>query len=91
LRFRSRLALARGERDGVEPGFKSAEAIFREFKAPFWLAVTQLEHTEWLAREGSSAAAEPLLLEARETFERLGAAPWLERANAVKLEAIEAA
>src|SRR5262249_1903790 len=90
-RFRSRLAPVRGGRDGVEPGLKSAEAIFREFKTPFWLAVTQLEHAEWLAAEGRSGEAEPLLLEARETFERLGAAPWLERANGLTLEAIEAA
>jgi hypothetical protein len=46
----------------------------------FYLAVTQLEYAEWLARQGRAEAAEPLLTEAREIFERLGARPWLERA-----------
>ena len=48
---------------------------------PFYLAVTQLEHAEWLAAQGASDEAEPLLAEAREIFERLEAAPWLERAG----------
>jgi class 3 adenylate cyclase/tetratricopeptide (TPR) repeat protein len=78
-RFRARLAAARGDDNGVEPGFKSAESIFREFGIPFWLAITQLEHAESLAARGQAKEAEPLLSEAREIFERLEAAPWLER------------
>jgi class 3 adenylate cyclase/tetratricopeptide (TPR) repeat protein len=79
-RFRARLAAARGNTDAVEPGFKGAAGIFREFGIPFWLAVTQLEHAEWLSEQGRGDEAEPLVAEARETFERLEAAPWLERA-----------
>jgi hypothetical protein len=48
-----------------------------------WLAVTQLEHGEWLVGQGRADDAEPLLAEARETFERLSAKPWLERAAQV--------
>ena len=41
---------------------------------PFWLAVTLLEH-------GEATGSAPLVDEAREIFERLGATPWLERAG----------
>jgi hypothetical protein len=83
-RFRARVASARGAGDGVEQGFKTASAIFREHGLTFFLAVTQLEHGEWLGVEGRGDEAEPLLAEAREVFERLEAAPWLERADAVQ-------
>ena len=51
---------------------------------PFLLAVVQLEYGEWLnARGRPEDAAKPLLAEARETFERLQAQPWLDRVDAV--------
>ncbi len=53
--------------------------MLRELGIPFWLAVTLLEHAEWLAKEGDTPQAEPPLTEARAIFERLGAQPWLER------------
>jgi hypothetical protein len=58
-------------------------------QTPFYLAVTQLEWAEWLAGQGRAAEAEPLLAEARETFERLEATPWVERSGAtsVRVEA----
>jgi class 3 adenylate cyclase/tetratricopeptide (TPR) repeat protein len=78
-RVRARLVIARGQRDGVEAGFKAAAGMLRELGIPFWLAVTLLEHAEWLAKEEDEQRAEPLLTEARAIFERLGAQPWLER------------
>jgi len=78
-RFRSRLADSAGEHDAVEQGLKTAAQIFREYRTPFWLAVTQFEHGEWLVAQGRADEAEPLLDEARETFEQLQATPWLER------------
>ena len=51
----------------------------------FWLAVTQLEHAEQLGQDGRSADVEPLLVEAREVFERLDAAPWIARAAQASL------
>jgi class 3 adenylate cyclase/tetratricopeptide (TPR) repeat protein len=86
-RFGARLAAARGEETGVENGFKSGAGLFRELSAPFWLAMTLLEHGEWLAGRGRALEAEPLLAEARTTFERLGAAPWLDRLSRVAPEA----
>ena len=74
-RFRARM-------NDEEAGFKTAAGSFREYNFPFWLAVTELEHGEWLAGQGRADEAELLLAEAREIFERLEAKPWLERLTA---------
>jgi class 3 adenylate cyclase/tetratricopeptide (TPR) repeat protein len=78
-RFRARLGAARGDAAEAERGFKGGAALLREIGARFWLAVVLLEHGEWLAQAGRAEEATPLLDEARETFERLEATPWLER------------
>ncbi len=75
-RFRARMS-------DDEAGFKAAAGGFREYNFPFWLAVAQLEHAEWLVAHGRTAESEPLLAEAREIFTRLEATPWLERAGRV--------
>ena len=75
-RFRAKLS-------GDDAEFRAATARFRELGLTFWLAVTLLEHGELLAGQGRGADAEPLLAEAREIFEELRAAPWLERLDAV--------
>jgi len=49
---------------------------------PFWLAVTLLEHAEWLIEQGRTEEAVSLLAEARELFEGLMAQPWPERVAA---------
>jgi tetratricopeptide (TPR) repeat protein len=85
-RASARLAVARGEPASAEQPFKTAEGIFREYGIPFWLAVTQLEHAEWLTAQGRRDEAGPLLAEARERFERLEATPWLERLARVRIE-----
>jgi class 3 adenylate cyclase/tetratricopeptide (TPR) repeat protein len=82
-RFRARLATLRGEAEEGERLFKRAAGRFRELSIPFYLAVTELEHGEWIVREGRADEAEPLLVEAREIFDRLGAQPWLERVDTV--------
>ena len=64
----------------AESELATAERLFAELEAPFHLAALQLEHVEWLTAQGRAAEAEPLLAEARETFERLEAKPWLARA-----------
>jgi class 3 adenylate cyclase/tetratricopeptide (TPR) repeat protein len=81
-RFRARLDDARDSGD-VDAGFKSAAGLFRELSTPFWLAVTLLEHGEWLVDRGREEEAAPLLAEAREVFERLRAVPWSERLEKV--------
>jgi tetratricopeptide (TPR) repeat protein len=76
VRLRARLEAARGT-DGMGERLLSAAALFREFGMVFSLAVTLLEHAELTGDEES-------LAEAREIFERLEAAPWLERASAAQ-------
>jgi len=75
----ARLAILRGEATGVDAGFEAAAEIFREVPSPYWLGVTLAEHGEWLVTQGRPDEAAPLLAEAREVFDRLGARPWLER------------
>jgi tetratricopeptide (TPR) repeat protein len=82
-RFEALLAARAGENDRAEEWFRAAAEMLREISARFYLAVVLLEHGEWLAESGRSEDAEPLLGEAREIFERLGAAPWLERLDAI--------
>ena len=82
LRFRAGLAGLAEEPD-AERLFKQALGLFRELVMPFYLAVTELEYAEWLAAQRRGSEVELLLAEAREIFERLGAIPWLERAESV--------
>jgi tetratricopeptide (TPR) repeat protein len=79
-RFAARLAVARDDAESAERAFRAAAALTREIELPFWLAVTELEHAEWLVEQGRPQEAKPLLVEARETFGRLGATPWIDRA-----------
>jgi predicted ATPase/class 3 adenylate cyclase len=90
-RFRARVGAARGGGREVEPAFKAAERLFRGYGVVFWLAVTQAEHGEWLVAQGRVEDAEPLLAEARETFERLQARPYLERMAGAESEPAPAA
>jgi class 3 adenylate cyclase/predicted ATPase len=86
-RFRAQLALRRDEPDEAERLFKGAGGLFQELAMPFYLAVTRLEHAEWLESEGRAEDAEPLLAEARQVFERLQAVRWLERVAQTSLTA----
>jgi len=90
-RLHARLDVALGGRGEIEQRFRSAAGLFREFGFVFYLAVTQLEHGEWLAAEGRDAEAQPLLAEARETFELLKATPWLDRLRAAGVRAVQSA
>ena len=82
-RFEALLAARSGDSERAEERFRAAAEMLREISARFYLAVVLLEHGEWLAEPGQADEAEPLLTEAREIFERLGAAPWLERIDAL--------
>jgi hypothetical protein len=80
-RYRARLSIARQDDAAAMSHFAAAEATFREFGMPFWLAATLTEHAEYLAAMGHPDHA-PMLAEAAEIFERLEAEPWLRRASA---------
>jgi predicted ATPase/class 3 adenylate cyclase len=83
-RFHARLDARRGHHDHVDHNHRAAETIFREHGLAFDHAATQLEHAEWLIEQGRFEQAQPLLAEARETFEHLDAKPWLDRLAAVE-------
>jgi class 3 adenylate cyclase/tetratricopeptide (TPR) repeat protein len=78
-RFGARLSALRHEDEKVDPGFRAAVDLFRELKMPFQMAVTLLEHGEWLTGQARASEAESLLAEAQAIFEELRARPWLER------------
>ena len=78
-RLAARIEAVAGNADSVEPGFVAAEQGFRDVGAPFDLAVSLLEHAEWLAARGRTDEAEQPLTEAREIFAQLEATPWIER------------
>ena len=80
-RLQARFAAEDSDDLAAESGFKRAAGLFREMGANFYLAVTQLEHGEWLIGRRRSDEAAGLISEARATFERLQARPWLERAD----------
>lgn len=81
-RFRARLS---AEEDVAEDAFRDAAARLRGLGVVFWLAVTLLEHGEWLLARGRPDEAEPLLAEAHEILQRLEAKPWLDRLEAVRV------
>jgi class 3 adenylate cyclase/tetratricopeptide (TPR) repeat protein len=78
-RFRGRLLALRGDRDGAAELLASAVDGLRELGTPYFLAIALVEHAELGVDDPA-----PLLAEAREIFERLGATPWLERVEAAE-------
>jgi class 3 adenylate cyclase/tetratricopeptide (TPR) repeat protein len=80
-RFGARLAARSVDPEEADRLFKRAGGLFRELAIPFYLAVTLLEQGEWLLTQDRGEEAQPLLAEARATFERLEATPWLQRAD----------
>jgi len=77
-RLRGRLAGGLAEADAA---YAAAELLFEGLGLVFWLAVARLEHAEARLAHGGEAAG--LAAEARETFQRLGARPWIARADAL--------
>ncbi len=87
-RLRARLA------DGVagaDAAYVAAERLFEGLGLVFWLAVARLEHAEARIAHDASADVQALLAEARLTFDRLGARPWVDRLAAIEGGALHAA
>jgi class 3 adenylate cyclase/tetratricopeptide (TPR) repeat protein len=85
-RFRARLAARTADAEEAERLFKGAAGLFQELAVPFPLAITRLEHAEWLVSQARAEETPPLLTQAREAFERLDATPWLERVAGLTVE-----
>jgi class 3 adenylate cyclase/predicted ATPase len=81
-RARARLAAHNSNYESAREHYSSAIAMFSELETPFYLARAQLECAELLLDgAGESAAGTELRQQAAAVFERLGAGPWLERAQ----------
>ncbi|MGP3922163.1 AAA family ATPase [Streptomyces sp. 8N616] len=65
-----------------EPYFRAALADSTDEQWPFEQAQTRLDYAEWLRRQRRITEARPLLTAALETFQRLGARPWVARTQA---------
>ncbi len=78
-RFRAYLPEADAEAE-----FRTAERVFDELELPFFLAVTRLEAASRLLASDRETEAEVLLAAAAQTFERLQAAPWLDRVERLR-------
>lgn len=84
-RLRALISRARGllaDPEDAEPHFRAALADPVLEHWPFERAQTLLDLAEWLRRRRRIAEARAPLTEALETFRRLGARPWIERARA---------
>ena len=76
-RLRARLP----EHDSIAE-LEESERRFRDLEVPFHTAVAQAERAEHLIAAGRLDEGREFLAEARHTFERLRARPWLERVDA---------
>ncbi|MFI7127919.1 AAA family ATPase [Nonomuraea sp. NPDC050153] len=84
-RLHALISRARGllaDPEDAEPHFRAALADPVLEHWPFERAQTLLDLAEWLRRRRRVAEARGPLTEALETFRRLGARPWIERARA---------
>ncbi|HXH96165.1 MAG TPA: hypothetical protein VNH40_03050, partial [Gaiellaceae bacterium] len=68
----------------AERHYANAERLLDEMGLVFELAVTKLEHGEWLVAQDRGEEAAEVLRDARALFERMQAIPWLERAAALE-------
>ncbi|MFE6867939.1 AAA family ATPase [Kitasatospora sp. NPDC057692] len=79
LRLRCQALL--GPAELAESAYRAALDLHEGTHRPFEQARTALLYGEWLRRERRRTDARPYLGAALETFERVGAAPWAERAR----------
>jgi predicted ATPase len=82
-RFTAKLAVRLGDSSAVELALQKATEIFRALSMPFYVAITRLEHAEWLVAQGRAPEASELLAEADAIFRKLDAKPWRERTAGV--------
>ena len=82
-RFAGLLAKRQDDTETADEHLEAAIRALRGIDARFVLAQVLLEHAELLHADGRGEAAAPLLSEATEIFTRLGAIPYLERAEAI--------
>jgi class 3 adenylate cyclase/predicted ATPase len=80
LRARALTNGALGHNEAVEADLSAAIDSFGRIGAPYWVAVSQIDLGTWLAGQGRLRDPATFLGAARDTLQRLGAAPALARA-----------
>jgi len=89
-RSRARIAVIEGDGVMAERTFKAAIGLFRETGIPYWRALSQLEYAEHLVAGRRSEDAAPMIQEARDSLDRLGASTWLERLDQLEAGVVTA-
>ena len=82
-RLRANAAAVGGDTDAAAHAYGIALANARNLGYVYWLGPVLHDYGAWLASTGRADEAAPLLAEARELFERMGARFWLERLDAI--------
>jgi class 3 adenylate cyclase len=82
-RLEALLSEARGQPDGVEEQLREATAELRAFGAPYWLGRVLMDLGICLIHRRRDDEAVPLLQEAADLFEKLGATPLVEQTRAL--------
>jgi class 3 adenylate cyclase/tetratricopeptide (TPR) repeat protein len=80
-RIRANAAAARGDAAGAAEAHGRALAAARNLGSPPVLAPVLFDYARWLIDDGRPEDAGPLLDEAAELFERMGATVWLRRVD----------
>lgn len=80
-RFRARLAGARGDTNRMSAGMEQVARRFHGLRAPFWEAMSLLEHGELLSQDTDHARSMSLLASAETIFRELRADPYVKRAG----------
>ena len=65
----------------MEDDLIAAKTAFRSLGYPIWVARTQLDRADWLARQDRLDESARLAAEAAASFENVGAVPMLARAR----------
>ena len=84
-RLRANAAAGTGDEAAAADAFAVALANARNLDFAYFLAPVLFDYGAWLASSGRVDEAVPLLAEARELFEGMGATVWLRRLGAVAL------
>jgi len=82
-RLRANAAASAGDEDAAVEAYAISLATARNLAYPFWLAPVLADYGAWLQSLGRTDDAAPLLREARELFEAMGAIVWLRRLDAL--------
>jgi tetratricopeptide (TPR) repeat protein len=82
-RLRANAAAATGDPEGAAEAYGVALANARSLGFAYWLAPVLHDYGAWLVSTGRADEAAPLVAEARELFEHMGATVWLRRLDAI--------